>query len=133
MSTSGETHLKNLSLQSQTHYAKLTTLIEDLYRLTWGLYCIHGSKSIDLNESLADIDEFSIMFVCLYRLVCGGHMLVHELLIGRSRLIQNYKFRSFSSSQYRLISCWPYRRCNTFSRECCLSDHFTRNDIKYLH
>ena len=43
------------------------TFIEDLYRLlTRGLYCIHGSKSIDLNESLADIDEFSILFVCLY-------------------------------------------------------------------
>ena len=94
MSTSGETHLKTLSLQSQTHYAKLTTLIEDLYRLlTWGLYCIHGSKSIDLNESLADIDEFSILFVCLYRSVRGGHMLVHEQLMDRSRLIQKYKSR----------------------------------------
>ena len=92
MSTSGETHLKTLSLQSQTHYTKLTTLIEDLYRLqTWGLYCIHGSKSIDLNESLADIDEFSILFVCLSRSVRGGHMLVHEQLMDRSRLIQKYK------------------------------------------
>ena len=71
MSTSGETHLKTLSLQSQTHYTKLTTDFEDLYRLTWGLYCIHGSKSIDLNESLADIDEFSILFVCLSRSVRG--------------------------------------------------------------
>ena len=94
MSTSGETHIKTLSLQSQTHYAKLTTLIEEMYRLlTWGLYCIHGSKSIDLNESLADIDEFSILFVCLYRSVPGGHMLVHEQLMDRSRLIQKYKFR----------------------------------------
>ena len=94
MSTSVETHLQTLSLQSQTHYAKLTTLIEDLYRLlTWGLYCIHGSKSIDLNESLADIDEFSILFVCLYRFVRGGHMLIHEQLMDRSRLIQKYKFR----------------------------------------
>ena len=34
MSTSGETHLKTLSLQSQTHYTKLITLIEDMvYRL----------------------------------------------------------------------------------------------------
>ena len=73
MSTSGETHLKTLSLESQTHYAKLTTLIEDWYRLLmWGLYRIHGSKSIDLNESLADIAEFSILFVCLYRSVRGG-------------------------------------------------------------
>ena len=36
-----------------------------------GLYYIHGSKSIDLNESLADIDEFSILFVCLSRSVRG--------------------------------------------------------------
>ena len=94
MSTSGETHLKTLSLQSQTHYAKLTTLIKDMYRLlTWGLYSIHGSKSIDLNKSLADTDEFSILFVCLYESVCGGHMLVHEQLMDRSRLIQKYKFR----------------------------------------
>ena len=71
MSTSGETHLKTLSLQSQTHYTNLTTLIKDLYRLTWGLYCIHGSKSIDLNESLADIDELSILFLCLSRSVRG--------------------------------------------------------------
>ena len=54
----------------------------------WGLYCIHGSKSVDLNESLADIDEFSILFVCLYGSVSGGHMLVHEQLMDRStRLI----------------------------------------------
>ena len=62
MSTSGETHLKTLSLQSQTHYTKLTTLFEDWYRLyTWSLHvhCIHGSKRIHLNEYLADIDEFS--------------------------------------------------------------------------
>ena len=56
-----------------------------------GIYCIHGSKSIDLNESLADIDEFSILFVCLARSVRGGHMLVHEQLMDRSRLIQKYK------------------------------------------
>ena len=94
MSTSGETRLKTLSLQSQTHYAKLTTLIEDWYRLlTWGLYCIHGSKSIDLNKSLADINEFSILFVCLDRTVRVGHMLVHEQLMDHSRLIQKYKFR----------------------------------------
>ena len=59
----------------------------------WGLYCIHGSKSIDLNESLADIDEVSILFVCLYGSVSGGHMLVHEQLMDRSRLIEKYKFR----------------------------------------
>ena len=56
-----------------------------------GLYCIHGSKSIDLNESLADIDEFNTLFVCLSRLVRGGHMLVHEQLMDRSRLIQKHK------------------------------------------
>ena len=56
-------------------------------------YCIDGSKSIDLNESFADIDEFSILFVCLYRSVRGGHMLVHEQLMDRSRLIQKYKSR----------------------------------------
>ena len=40
MSTSGETHLKTLFLQSQTHYTKLITLIEDMvYRLqTSGAY-----------------------------------------------------------------------------------------------
>ena len=67
---------------------KADYMIEDLYRLlTWDLYCIHGSKSIDLNGSLADIDEFSILFVCLYRSVRGGNMLVHEQLMDRSRLI----------------------------------------------
>ena len=54
---------------------------------------MHGIKSIDLNESLADIDEFSILFERLYRSVRGGHMLVHEQLMDRSRLIQKYKFR----------------------------------------
>ena len=40
MFTSGETPLKTLSLQSQTHYTKLITLIEDVvYRLqTIGAY-----------------------------------------------------------------------------------------------
>ena len=90
MSTSGETHLKTLSLQSQTHYTKLTTLIEDLYRLTLGQYCIHGSESIDLNKSLADIDEFSILFAYLGRSV-GTHASPSEQLMDPSRLIQKYK------------------------------------------
>ena len=38
MSTSGETHLKTLSLQSQTHYAKLTTLIEECTDYKRGAY-----------------------------------------------------------------------------------------------
>ena len=39
-------HISKICLcRARGHYAKLTTLIEDLYRLlTWGLYCIHGSK-----------------------------------------------------------------------------------------
>ena len=58
----------------------MSTLIEDLYRLlTWGLYCIHGSKSIDLNESLADIDEFSSLFVCLWVVLQSGYIFAEDL------------------------------------------------------
>ena len=50
MSTSGETHLKTLSLQSQTHYTKLITLIEDWYTDYRLVGPILHSLSTDLNE-----------------------------------------------------------------------------------
>ena len=51
MSTSGETHPKTLSLQSQTHYTKLITLIEDWYTDYKLVGLLLHSLSIDLIES----------------------------------------------------------------------------------